>query len=100
MSAQISAQESPFDNKVIDPNVSTRIEQRHHGPRVGINTREVCAFVCVAAATGQRQAAKIVGSPVLFRYDVFDMERNERRRRLRHPAIFTSITGKPSNDLP
>jgi len=91
---------SPSNNKVIGPDVSTRAEQCHHGPRVGIDTREVWPFVRVTAVTGKRQAAGIVCATVLPRYDVFDMERNERRRRLRHPAILTSITGTPSNNLP
>ena len=85
---------------MIAPDVSTRVEQCRHSARIGIDAREVRPFVGVAAVAGEREAAGIVRATVLPRYDVFDMERNQRRRRLRHAAILTGIAGTPSNNLP
>ncbi len=91
---------SASDYKVIAPGVSTRIEQCRHSARVGIDAREVRPFVRVAAVAGEREAAGIAGATVLPRYDVFDMERNKRRRLLRHAAILTRVASTLSNNLP
>lgn len=85
---------------MIAPDVSTRIEQCRHGARVGVDAREVRPLVRVTAITCEREAPEIVRATVLLRYDVFDMERNQGRRRLRHAAILTRVAGTPSNGLP
>ncbi len=64
------------------------------------DAREVRPFVGVAAVAGKGEAAGIVGATVLPRYDVFNMERNKRRRLLRDAAILTRVASTPSNNLP
>ena len=91
---------SASTDKVITPSISTRIEQRRHSARVGIDAREVRPFVRVAAVAGEREAVGVVRTAVLPRYDMFDVERNKRRRLLRHAAILTRVACTLSNKLP
>ena len=67
---------SASDHEVIAPGVSTGMEQRRHGARIGIDACEVWSFIRVAAVTGERETAGMVGATVLPRYNMFNMERN------------------------
>jgi hypothetical protein len=66
---------SATNHEMIAPYVGTRMKQCHH-------------------------SAGNVGSSVLPRKDVFDMESNQRRRPLRHAAILTNIARTPANQFP
>jgi hypothetical protein len=98
------AENAPASNgKVIVPDVPTRIEQCRYSCvcrdrySFGIDTREVRPFVNVAAVASKGEAADIAGATMLPGYDVFDIQRNRRRRPLRHAAILTRVAGAHSN---
>ena len=69
------------------------MEQRNHRSRIGIDARQIGSFVPIASIAGERETGRIVGTAVLFRHDVFHMERNQRRCQLGKAAIFTRVPG-------
>ena len=73
------------------------MEQRNHHSHIGIDARQIGSFVPVAAIAGERETGRIVGTAVLFRHDVFDVEGNQRRCQLGKAAIFTRVPGPPAH---
>ncbi len=54
------------------------MKQRNDRPRIGIDARQIGAFVPIASIAGERETGRIVGTAVLFWHDVFHVERNQR----------------------
>jgi hypothetical protein len=85
---------------MIVPDVSSRIKQCCNGARVRIDAAEVWPLVSVATVAGERKTTGIVTGAMLTRNDMFNMERNKRRRLLRNAAILARVAGTPSHKLP
>jgi hypothetical protein len=78
---------------MIVPRVFARVEQRSHRSGIGIYAREIGPFVRIASIAGERETGRIVGTAVLFRHDVLDVEGNQRRCQLGKAAILTCVPG-------
>ena len=83
------AQAIPF--KMLLPAVATRVKQRRHLARVGVDPRQVTSFVQVTLCTSQREIVSVVGAAMFSRNDLLNLERDQRRGRLRALAIFATI---------
>ena len=75
------------------------MEQRNNPLGVRVDARQIRPFVSVASITGKRQARGIAGAAVLFRHDMFQVERNEGSGGLRQPAVLTGVLGPAADQI-
>ena len=75
------------------------MEQANDCACVGIDTCQVWPFVCIATIAGEREVVWIISSTVLLGHDMLDMKGNQWCRLLRNAAVFTGVTGTPSDKL-
>jgi hypothetical protein len=82
---------------MIVPSVGAWIKERNHRSRFRIDAREIRSFVSIASITRQCETGTIVGTAVLFRNNMFQVESNQWRYQLVKPAILTSVLGPVAN---
>lgn len=75
------------------------MKQWDKGVGIQIDARQIGPFVEVASITGKRQAIGVVRTPVLFRHNMFQVERNNWGRRLREPTILTGMPSPIANQI-
>ena len=85
--------------EVLFPNILARMEETAHFAGVGIDAREVRAFVQIAARTGKGEVFQDRGSAVLPRDDVLDVEGHQRLI-LMHSAVFAAVARTLFDELP
>jgi hypothetical protein len=73
------------------PVLRSRIEQTLDLIGIGVDTRQVSTFKCVASFTGQGKVRRVVRSTMLARQDMLDVKRYVSLRRLGEPTVFASI---------
>jgi hypothetical protein len=75
------------------------MEERRNLPSLRVDSRQVRAFVQIAAVACQREIAGIVGAAVLLRRDVLDMVL-QAAMFLVQPAVLTPLPGPLPDEVP
>ena len=84
---------------MIGPAVFARTKQRNHRSSVRIDARQVGSFVRVASIACECETRGIIGTTMLLRQDVFQVEGNQWRCGLVKAAIFTRVPGPVANQI-
>ena len=90
---------SATDYEMFAPDIVTWMEHGHNRACIGIDTREVRPFVCIATVTGESEVVGNIRSTMLLGYNMLDVKGNEWCRFLRNSAVFTGFTGTLSDKL-
>ena len=77
---------------MVMPFVVPWVEQCHNCSGFTVDSRQIWAFAEIASRAAKREIWKFVGTAVLLRNDVVDMEAGKRQCRLWQSAVFAAIT--------
>lgn len=77
--------------------LGARVVRGNQVAGLGIDAREVRSLMQAAVIAGEGEVRGVVATAVLPGNDVLDVESDERRGRLRHAAVFASVTGPPTD---
>ena len=83
---------TPFERKVLRPEIAPRMKQSHELPRERINPRQVRAFMQIAAVTGQSEIVRVIGAPMLLCHNMLDVM-PQVAMFLSQAAIFATFNG-------
>ena len=77
---------------MVMPLVVPWVEECHDGSGFTVDSRQIWAFAEIASRAAKREIRKFVGTAVLLRNDVVDMEAGKWQCRLGQSAVFAAIT--------
>ena len=90
---------SILKTKVVDPTITTRVEERHNVPALRGDGGQITPFEAIAERTGQREIAGFRGTAVFLGDDVVDFVRRECHR-FRNQTILTAVLRAASHRAP
>jgi len=87
-------------HEVVVPLIASRIEQHSHLAAIGIEPREIAAFVQIALGTGKSEIVQVIRPGVFPRNDMLDLQRDQRRCRLTSLALLAAVACPPPHSRP
>ena len=85
---------------MVVPHINPWMEQGDHFSRLGVNGRKIWALVTIAIRTSQREVVGRIVGHMLLGLNMFNVEREKWSCRLGQAAIFASIPGPRTDELP